>query len=99
MVFDGDFSIVWSSFVRKRRGTQTPEARVVIVNAACQEAQVDYGASPMVRDPESRKSRRTRPFVTTPGWLKDLPMASNERKTRLTQRIYWTNLISAGLKR
>ena len=50
-------------FVRKRRGTQTPEARVVIVTAAGQEAQVDYGTGPMVRDPESRKHRRTRLFV------------------------------------
>jgi hypothetical protein len=30
-------------FVRKLRGTQTPEARVVIVTAPGQEAQVDYG--------------------------------------------------------
>ena len=30
-------------FVRKRRGTQTPEARVVIVTAPGQESQVDYG--------------------------------------------------------
>jgi transposase len=50
-------------FVRKRRGTQTPEARVVIVTAAGQESQVDYGTGPMVRDPESRKYRRTRLFV------------------------------------
>ena len=54
-------------FVRKRRGTQTPEARVVIVTAAGQEAQVDYGTGPMVRDPESRKYRRTRLFVLTLG--------------------------------
>ena len=33
-------------FVRKRRGTQTPEARVVIVTAPGQEAQVDYGTGP-----------------------------------------------------
>src|SRR5208337_3947296 len=39
-------------FVRKRRGAQAPEARVVIVTAAGQEAQVDYGTGPMVRDPE-----------------------------------------------
>ena len=50
-------------FVRKRRGAQTPEARVVIVTAPGQEAQVDYGTGPMVRDPESRKYRRTRLFV------------------------------------
>jgi transposase len=54
-------------FVRKRRGVQTPEARVVIVTAAGQEAQVDYGTGPMVRDPESRKYRRTRLFVLTLG--------------------------------
>ena len=54
-------------FVRKRRGTQTPEARIVIVTAAGQEAQVDYGTGPMVRDPESRKYRRTRLFVMTLG--------------------------------
>ncbi len=54
-------------FVRKRRGTQTPEARVVIVTAPGQESQVDYGTGPMVRDPESRKYRRTRLFVMTLG--------------------------------
>ena len=54
-------------FVRRRRGTQTPEAHVVIVTAAGQEAQVDYGTGPMVRDPESCKYRRTRLFVMTLG--------------------------------
>jgi transposase len=54
-------------FVRKLRGTQMPEARVVIVTAPGQEAQVDYGTGPMVRDPESRKYRRTRLFVMTLG--------------------------------
>src|SRR5271157_4609503 len=54
-------------FVRKRRGAQVPEARVVIVTAPGQEAQVDYGAGPMVRDPETRKYRRTRLFVMTLG--------------------------------
>jgi transposase len=54
-------------FVRKLRGRQTPEARVVIVTAPGQEAQVDYGAGPMVRDPETRKYRRTRLFVMALG--------------------------------
>jgi len=54
-------------FVRKRRGAQVPEARVVIVTAPGQEAQVDYGTGPMVRAPESRKYRRTRLFVMTLG--------------------------------
>ena len=55
-------------FVRKLRGTQAPEARVVIVTAAGEEAQVDYGTGPMVRDPESGKYRRTRLFVMTLGY-------------------------------
>ncbi len=54
-------------FVRKLRGTQVPEARVVIVTAPGQEAQVDYGTGPMVRDPDTRKYRRTRLFVMTLG--------------------------------
>jgi transposase len=54
-------------FVRKLRGTQTPEARVVIATPSGQEAQVDYGTGPMVRDPETRKYRRTRLFVMTLG--------------------------------
>jgi hypothetical protein len=54
-------------FVRKLRGAQTPEARVVIVTAPGHEAQVDYGTGPMVRDPETGKYRRTRLFVMTLG--------------------------------
>jgi len=54
-------------FVRKLHGTQTPEARVVITTPPSQEAQVDYGTGPMVRDPETRKYRRTRLFVMTLG--------------------------------
>jgi hypothetical protein len=51
-------------FMRKRRGVQTPEASVVIVTAAGQEA---YGTGPMVRDPKSRKYRGTRLFVLALG--------------------------------
>ena len=40
-------------FVRKRRGTQKPEARVVIVTAAGQEAQVDYGTAPWFAIPRA----------------------------------------------
>jgi hypothetical protein len=39
----------------------------VIVTAAGEEAQVDYGSGPMVRDPLSGKYRRTRLFVMTLG--------------------------------
>jgi transposase len=54
-------------FVRKLRGTRALEARVVIVTAPGQEAQVDYGSGPMVRDLETGKYRRTRLFVMTLG--------------------------------
>ena len=50
-------------FVRKLRGSQAPEARVVITTSPGQEAQVDYGSGPIVRDPDTRKYRRTRLFV------------------------------------
>ncbi len=55
-------------FVHKLRGSTTPEARVVIQTAPGEEAQVDYGSGPMVRDPQSGKYRRTRLFVMTLGW-------------------------------
>jgi hypothetical protein len=54
-------------FVNKLRGSTTPEARVVIETAPGEEAQVDYGSGPMVRDPDSGKYRRTHLFVMTLG--------------------------------
>ena len=55
-------------FVRKLRGSQVPQAHPVIVTAPGEEAQVDYGTGPMVRDPQSGKYRRTRLFVMTLGY-------------------------------
>ena len=55
-------------FVRKLRGSQTPDACAVIITAPGEEGQVDYGSGPMVRDPESGKYRRTRLFVMTLGY-------------------------------
>ena len=46
----------------------SPEARVVIETAPGEEAQVDYGDGPMVRDPQTGKYRRTRLFVLTLGY-------------------------------
>ena len=54
-------------FIQKLRGSPTPEARVVIETAPGEEAQVDYGSGPMVRDPDSGRYRRTRLFVPTLG--------------------------------
>jgi len=55
-------------FVAQLRGRETPEASAIIVTAPGEEAQVDYGEGPMVRDPESGKYRRTRLFVLTLGY-------------------------------
>jgi transposase len=65
--FGGGYGSV-KRFVRKLRGTQPVEARAVIVTAPGEEAQVDYGSGPMVRDPQSGKHRRTRLFVMTLGY-------------------------------
>jgi transposase len=55
-------------FVSKLHPSQSPEACVVIETAPGEEAQVDYGTGPMVRDPHSGKYRRTRLFVMTLGY-------------------------------
>jgi transposase len=65
--FTGNYQSV-KRYVRKLRGKRTPEARVVIQTAPGEEAQVDYGSGPMVRDPLSGKYRRTRLFVMTLGY-------------------------------
>ena len=65
--FTGRYNSV-KRFVGKLRGAATPEARVVIETAPGEEAQVDYGEGPMVRDPATGKYRRTRLFVMTLGY-------------------------------
>jgi transposase len=55
-------------FVGKLRRAAEPEARAVIETSPGEEAQVDYGSGPMVRDPQSGKYRRTRLFVLTLGY-------------------------------
>lgn len=55
-------------FVNKLRPAELLQARPVIVTAPGEEAQVDYGTGPMVRDPQSGKYRRTRLFVMTLGY-------------------------------
>ena len=71
LVSDHGFSAGYQSvrrFVYKLRGSQTPQARAIIVTAPGEEAQVDYGSGPMVRDPQSGMYRRTRLFVMTLGY-------------------------------
>jgi transposase len=55
-------------FVRMLVRHSSPEARAVIQTAPGEEAQVDYGTGPMVRDPKTGKYRRTRLFVLTLGY-------------------------------
>ena len=57
-----------ASFAKLRGKSVAPEARAVIDTAPGEEAQVDYGAGPMVRDPHTGKYRRTRLFVLTLGY-------------------------------
>jgi transposase len=64
--FTGGYQSV-RRFVRGLRGATSPEARVIIETRPGEECQVDYGTGPMVRDPDSRKYRRTRLFVLTLG--------------------------------
>jgi transposase len=65
--FAGGYQAV-KRFVRTLRGPQRPEAAGIILTAAGEEAQVDYGSGPMVREPQSGKYRRTRLFVLTLGY-------------------------------
>ena len=65
--FTGRYQSV-KRFVRQLRGRPAPQACAVIVTPPGEEAQVDYGTGPMVRDPHSGRYRRTRMFVLTLGY-------------------------------
>jgi transposase len=65
--FPGGYETV-KRFARKLRRSELPEAVGIILTTAGEEAQVDYGSGPMVRDPQSGKYRRTRLFVMTLGY-------------------------------
>jgi len=65
--FSGAYNAV-KRFVGKLRGAEQPEAAGIILTAPGEEAQVDYGTGPLVRDPQTGKYRRTRLFVMTLGY-------------------------------
>jgi transposase len=65
--FTGAYESV-KRFVRKLRGPTSAKARAVITTAPGEEAQVDYGTGPTIRDPVSGKYRRSRLFVLTLGY-------------------------------
>jgi len=54
--------------VRRHAGPIAPDARAIIITPPGEEAQVDYGTGPLVRDPVTGKYRRTRLFVLTLGF-------------------------------
>jgi transposase len=71
LVDDHGFTAGYSSvkrFVRCCRASAPREAHGVIITPPGEEAQVDYGTGPMVRDPDTGRYRRTRLFVMTLGF-------------------------------
>lgn len=65
--YNGGYQTV-KRLVRKLRGAHSPQAVGIILTSPGEEAQVDYGTGPMVRDEKSGKYRRTRLFVLTLGY-------------------------------
>jgi len=65
--YSGGYQTV-KRFARNLRGAHSPQAVGIILTAPGEEAQVDYGTGPMVRDEKSGKYRRTRLFVLTLGY-------------------------------
>ena len=92
LVDDHGFTSRYSSvkrFVRHCRGKQTQEARTVILTPPGEEAQVDYGAGPMVRDPHSGRYRRTRLFVLTLGYSrKCIRLLTFQSSTRIWAELH-----------
>src|SRR5258708_6588036 len=63
--FTGRYQSV-KRFVRQQRGTEVPEACAVILTPPGEEAQVDYGSGPLVRDPHSDPSPPPPPSLPPP---------------------------------
>src|SRR3989475_4049421 len=92
--FAGGYQAV-KRFVRTLRGPQRPEAAGIILTAAGEEAQVDYGSGPMVRDAPSGKYRRTRVFVMTLGYSrKSVRLLTWRSSSRI-----WAELHEKALRR
>jgi transposase len=92
--FTGAYTSV-RRFVRKLRGASRAEARAVIQTPAGEEAQVDYGTGPMVRDPTTGKYRRTRLFVMTLGYSrKAVRLLSFQSSSRI-----WAELHEEAFRR
>jgi transposase len=82
-------------FVGKLLGSRPPEARVVIETPPGEEAQVDYGSGPMVRDPASGRYCRARMFVLTLGYSrKSVRLLTFRSSTRI-----WAELHERAFRR
>jgi transposase len=92
--FRGSYQSV-KRFVGKLRGRPTAEACAIIVTPPGEEAQVDYGTGPMVRDPHSGRYRRTRMFVLTLGYSrKGVRLLTFESSSRI-----WAELHERAFRR
>ncbi len=98
LVDDHGFPARYSSvrrFVATLRGQRTPDAHPVIVTAAGEEGQVDYGEGPMVRHPVTGKYRRVRLFVFTLSYSrKSVRLLTFESSARR-----WAELHEAAFRR
>jgi transposase len=98
LVDDHGFTAGYASvkrFLARLRATAPPEARVVITTAPGEEAQVDYGEGPMVRNRETGKYRRTRLFVFTLGYSrKSVRLIVERSSTRV-----WAELHERAFRR
>ena len=92
--FHGSYQSV-KRFVGKLRGSPVTAACAVIVTPPGEEAQVDYGSGPMVRDPKSGRYRRTRMFVLTLGYSrKAVRLLSFQSSSRI-----WAELHEQAFRR
>ena len=92
--FTGRYQSV-KRFVRQLRGQPTLQACPVIVTPPGEEAQVDYGSGPMVRDPHTGRYRRTRLFVLTLGYSrKAIRLLTFHSSTRI-----WAELHEQAFRR
>lgn len=98
LVDDHGFEAKYASvmrYVRRLRGATGPKPSGVIETEPGQEAQVDYGDGPMVRNPATGKYRRVRLFVLTLGYSRKAVRLLVERSS--TQ--VWAELHERALRR
>ena len=92
--FTGRYQSV-KRFVRQLGRRPGPQARAIIVTPPGEEAQVDYGSGPMVRDPHSGRYRRVRMFVLTLGYSrKAVRLLTFQSSTRI-----WVELHEQAFRR